>query len=187
MVSNVYRWGLTLFLRVNLIFDRSMTFSNWIADGAAADILPDFFPAAARWGVTDSWGAAPGTEVAGGAWAGRLTALHSRQRLILAARRILVAFLVESVCALRETTSQLGRSRCWRGFNSLVMQIKRLESNRPRQTAPLRMRLFLGYTDCERSSSVMACSASSGDDSAAEDLFPRRMATIPVRTISRTP
>jgi hypothetical protein len=46
---------------------------------------------------------------------------------------------------------------------------------------------LLRYTDCERSSSVTACAGASSDDSAAEGLFPRRIATIPVRTISRTP
>jgi hypothetical protein len=32
MVSNVYRFGLMLFLRVNLIFDDWITFSSWIGD-----------------------------------------------------------------------------------------------------------------------------------------------------------
>jgi len=123
---------------VNLIFDCSMTFSNWIADGAAADILPDFFPAAVRWPCTAGWGAGPGTEVADGAWAQRLTALHSRHTLNLAARRILVAFLAESLWAMRETTSQFGRSRCWRGLNSIAIQIKRLESTGSLQMEPIR-------------------------------------------------
>ncbi len=48
--QNVYRWGLTLFLRVNLIFDCSMRFSNWIADVASTDVFMDFLPGAARRG-----------------------------------------------------------------------------------------------------------------------------------------
>jgi hypothetical protein len=40
--QNAYRWGLTLFLRVNLSFECSMRFSNWIADVASTAAFTGF-------------------------------------------------------------------------------------------------------------------------------------------------
>ena len=48
--STPARWGLTLFLSLNLICDGSMTFSNWTADAVGTTVFTDFWLGAPRRG-----------------------------------------------------------------------------------------------------------------------------------------
>ena len=116
MVSIEKCWGLTLFLSVNLTFDFSMMFSNWMADGEDGTAAAGSLPRGAREFRAASLAAGARAGVTGGVWAAQAGMAQSRQRANWVAKAIPEPGPHGCASAMEAAAWQLERVRSFRRY-----------------------------------------------------------------------